>query len=178
MAMTFGGWVAALARSSRSEPGPRAAATSGRAAATHTCPQIAVLGRVGLADEGVGELIADQGLGQVVQVRDKHFRPWNTRRYWPVVGVDQLDDAHIGVEYQDVIVGTVPTSPSVDPMPSKTGTPKASRTAERISGSSVSLVELTCAGVIRRRPVRASAASRTTIEAYPLSSGGRNTLAG
>jgi len=62
-------------------------------------PQIAVLGGIGLADEGVSGLVADQRLGHVVEVRDKHFRRRRTWRDGPVVGADKLNDAQIGVEY-------------------------------------------------------------------------------
>ena len=46
-------------------------------------PQIAVLGGIRRADEGVSELVADQRLGHVVEVRDKHFR----RRHPGVTGL-------------------------------------------------------------------------------------------
>jgi hypothetical protein len=60
---------------------------------------------------------------------------------------------------------TLPIRSSVQAKLSKTGTPKASLITERIYGSSVSLVELTCAEAIRSRPTRASSTGRANIEA-------------
>jgi hypothetical protein len=57
--------------------------------------EVAVPGGVGLLDEAVGQLVADQRLGRVDQVGDQ--RLGRGRAGWdrPVVGVDELDDGEV-----------------------------------------------------------------------------------
>ena len=57
-----------------------------------------------LADEHVVEFVANQRLGQVGQIGDQYLGRRDARRHRTVVGVDQLDDAHVGVEHEDVVV--------------------------------------------------------------------------
>ncbi|MGB0092542.1 MAG: hypothetical protein WBP81_08410 [Solirubrobacteraceae bacterium] len=67
--------------------------------------EVAVVGSVGLADEDVGELIADQRLDEVVEVGQEHLGRGDAGRDGTVVGVDELDDAQVVVEHQHAVRG-------------------------------------------------------------------------
>src|SRR4051812_35462206 len=67
--------------------------------------QVTVVGGIGVANESVRELVADQRLGEVVEVGHQYFGRCRARRDGFVVGVDELDDAHVAGEAEDRSVG-------------------------------------------------------------------------
>ena len=127
-------------------------------AAVNPGAQEAVLRRGRLLHEGVGELVADERLDPVAQVRDEDRLPTAYRWDRAVLLVDQLDDASVLGEGDDVVVrGAGADQPfggaeAVDQRRPETG---GDRRAEL--GVQVSLVLVTIIGEIRRRPAVRSA---------------------
>jgi hypothetical protein len=69
------------------------------------CAQMTVLCGIGLAYETVGELVADEWLAHVVEVGHEHPGRRDSKGDRVTVVVDELDDAHVGVEHQDAVAG-------------------------------------------------------------------------
>jgi hypothetical protein len=95
-------------------------------AALDSDPQVAVVVGVGLGDEAVGQLVADQRLGQVDEVDDQDLGRGRPGRDRTVVVVDQLDDGQVAGQDDRRVVGALtPTTPSVAPNWSTTPPPSA-----------------------------------------------------
>src|SRR3954466_4204653 len=67
--------------------------------------QVTVVGGTGVANQSVRELVADQRLGEVVEVGHQCFGRCRARLDGFVVAVDELDDAHVAGEAEDRSVG-------------------------------------------------------------------------
>jgi len=130
----------------------------------HASAQITVMSGIGLTDEHIVSSYRISGCIRLYRLVTALW-PRKAGRHRTVGVVDQLDDAHIGVEIEHVVVGAaLPTRPSVQAKPSTTGAPKASLTMARISAAASPLGADQC-GSDRNRPARASWASRVSMEA-------------
>lgn len=68
-------------------------------------PAGAPVGGVGPADEAVAQLVADQRLGEVVEVREEHRCRRASGSDGTIVSLDELDDAPVAVEREHALAG-------------------------------------------------------------------------
>ena len=113
-------------------------------------------------DEAVAHLVADERLDPVGEVRHQHLGRWHAGRHRLVVLVDELDDAHVGVEREHVAVRLAERrrGPRWNRTGRRSGRRSRPRSRARSCGTSVSLVDVIIRGLMRSRPARRSSARR------------------